>query len=140
MCVVNEGGTPPSQGRKEVLDLTFCNSEISNLISNWHVSKEPSLSDHNHIIFELSINALSTIENLNPRKTDWESFSNLVAIESIHLPLIFKSLYELERGAQQLNSILINCYNKSTSLVPRTIGKPIWWSPELTRLRSVSRK
>jgi hypothetical protein len=39
--------------RKEVIDLTLGTNEIANLVGNWHVSDEVSLSDHRYICFEL---------------------------------------------------------------------------------------
>jgi hypothetical protein len=39
--------------RKEVIDLTLGTNKIGNLVSNWHVSDEPSLSDHNNICFQI---------------------------------------------------------------------------------------
>jgi hypothetical protein len=41
------------RNRKEVIDLTLGTNEIANLVSNWHVSDETSLSDHRCICFEL---------------------------------------------------------------------------------------
>jgi hypothetical protein len=40
--------------RQEVIDLTLGTNKIGNLISNWHVSDEPSLSDHRYICFTIS--------------------------------------------------------------------------------------
>lgn len=34
---------------KEVIDLTLGNNKVGNLVSNWHVPDEPSLSGHKYI-------------------------------------------------------------------------------------------
>jgi hypothetical protein len=39
--------------RKEVIDLTIRTNKIGDLVSNWHVSDEPSLSDHRYICFQI---------------------------------------------------------------------------------------
>jgi hypothetical protein len=41
--------------RKEVTDLILETNKILNLVSNWHVSGEPSLSDHRYIRLLLGI-------------------------------------------------------------------------------------
>jgi hypothetical protein len=38
--------------RKEVIELTLGTNKIGNLVSNWHASDEPSLSDHKYICFQ----------------------------------------------------------------------------------------
>jgi hypothetical protein len=46
--ILNHGKEPTFEvcNRKEVIDLTLLRTNIGNLVSNWHVSDEPSLSDH----------------------------------------------------------------------------------------------
>jgi hypothetical protein len=39
--------------RKEVIDLTLGTNKIANLVCNWHVSDETSLSDHRYICFQM---------------------------------------------------------------------------------------
>jgi hypothetical protein len=44
--ILNHGNEPTFvvRNRKEVIDLTLGTNNIANLVSNWHVSDEPSLS------------------------------------------------------------------------------------------------
>ena len=46
--IVNQGNDPTFviSKRKEVRDLTLTTDKKQNLVTNWHVSDEPSLSDH----------------------------------------------------------------------------------------------
>jgi hypothetical protein len=46
--ILNHGNEPTFVvcKRKEVTDLTLGTNNIVNLVSNWHVSDEPSFSDH----------------------------------------------------------------------------------------------
>jgi hypothetical protein len=41
------------RNRKEVIDLTLGTNKTGDLVSNWHVSDEPSLSDHRYICFQI---------------------------------------------------------------------------------------
>jgi hypothetical protein len=46
--ILNHGNEPTFVvcNKKEVIDLTLGTNNIANLVSNWHVADEPSLSDH----------------------------------------------------------------------------------------------
>jgi hypothetical protein len=50
--ILNQGNEPIFVvcNRKEVIDLTLGTNNIGNLVSNWHVSGEPSFSDHRYIL------------------------------------------------------------------------------------------
>lgn len=141
ICVLNEGREPTYSfnGREEVLDISFCSPETFPLIKNWHVSKEISLSDHRHIIFDVSLASNPTAQKRNPRKTDWDLFSNIIRVEMDNLPTRFVDSYETEEGANRLNDSLQFAYNHSTKLTRYTRDQPIWWSDELSKLRSKSR-
>jgi hypothetical protein len=49
--IFNHGNEPTFVvcNMKEVIDLTLGSNKIVNLVSNWHVSDELSLSDHRYI-------------------------------------------------------------------------------------------
>ena len=53
--ILNYGNTPTFviSNRKEVIDLTLWTDKIVDLVSNWHVSDEISLSDHRYIVFQV---------------------------------------------------------------------------------------
>jgi hypothetical protein len=50
-------------------------NNIGNLVSNWHVSDEPSLSDHRYICFEIG-KITHQVTFRDPRKTNWESYKD----------------------------------------------------------------
>jgi hypothetical protein len=65
LYILNCGNEPTFMvsNRKEVIDLTLGTNEIANLVSNWHVSDETSLSDHRYICFQLgNINKSSYLQ------------------------------------------------------------------------------
>jgi hypothetical protein len=49
--ILNQGNEPTFEvcNRKEDIDLTLGTNKISNLVSDWHVSGEPSLLDHRYM-------------------------------------------------------------------------------------------
>jgi hypothetical protein len=57
--------------RKEVTDLTLGTDKIGNLVSNWHVSDEPSLSDHRFICFQTGNTQLIMLPYPQSSSTLW---------------------------------------------------------------------
>jgi hypothetical protein len=71
--VLNHGNDPTFvvSNRKEVIDLTLGTNKIANLVSNWHVSDETSLSDHRYICFQIGNILINQVTYRNPRRTNW---------------------------------------------------------------------
>jgi hypothetical protein len=63
--ILNQGNKPTFviSNRREAIDLTLRTNWIGNLVRNWKVSDEPSLSDHRYIIFQID-NVENTVELL----------------------------------------------------------------------------
>ncbi|KAL7725566.1 hypothetical protein ACLKA6_003186 [Drosophila palustris] len=57
ISILNRGDEPTfiNAIRGEVLDLTICSNIMLANVSNWHVSNEISMSDHQHIRFEIGV-------------------------------------------------------------------------------------
>ena len=55
--ILNSGNTPTFQtvNRMDVLDLILCSKALEGDVVGWIVSNEPSLSDHEHIVFRLLV-------------------------------------------------------------------------------------
>jgi hypothetical protein len=72
--ILNRGNKPTfcNGYRSEVTDITLGSFGLLDN-ENWEVSMEPSLSDHQHILFTLW-GSLSVRLSRNPRGTDWGSF------------------------------------------------------------------
>jgi hypothetical protein len=60
--------------RQEVIDLTLGTDKVVDLVSDWRVSDETSLSDHRYIQFQVSDAEISKITYRNPKRTNWESY------------------------------------------------------------------
>ena len=59
--------------RQEVIDITLGSYGLTDIITHWEVSMEPSLSDHRHILFNLRGSA-PVLYIVSPRGTNWGSF------------------------------------------------------------------
>jgi hypothetical protein len=73
--ILNLGNEPTFvvRNKKEVIDLTLGTNKIGDLVSDWHVSDEPSLSDYRYICFEIGNLTTNYITFRNPKRTKWES-------------------------------------------------------------------
>jgi hypothetical protein len=64
------------RSRKEVIDLTLGTNKIGDLVSNWHVSDELSLSDHRYICFQIGNITTNYVTFRNPKRTKWEPYND----------------------------------------------------------------
>jgi hypothetical protein len=73
--ILDSGNQPTFRNsvREEVLDVTLGSCGLLAKITDWEVSKEPSLSDHRHILFTLRGSIPAPLIR-NPRGTNWGSF------------------------------------------------------------------
>jgi ABC-type lipopolysaccharide export system ATPase subunit len=71
LSILNKGSKPTFviSNRKEVIDLTLGTDKIGNLVTNWHVSDEISLSDHRYIVFQVGDLEVTRLTNRNTKGT-----------------------------------------------------------------------
>lgn len=138
LCILNEGADPTfiSNGREEVLDLTICSPLLIPLMKDWHVSPKPSFSDHMHIVFSLTKDISSDPSKRNPRKTNWNIFTDIIKKEAVQLPTVFTNPKQIEEGANRIEHLLLNAYNSSTYIKVLKEDKPKWWTQELEELKT----
>jgi hypothetical protein len=84
--------------RKEVIDLTLATNKIVNLISNWHVSDEPSLSDHRYICFQIGNISINQATFRNPRRTSWESYKDNLKVNLETLSRRIRTIKDIDRS------------------------------------------
>jgi hypothetical protein len=70
--ILNKGYKPNFiiSNRKEVINLTLGTDKIRDLVTNWHVSDEISLSDHRYIVFQVGDLELTRLTYRNPMRTN----------------------------------------------------------------------
>ncbi|XP_030759768.1 uncharacterized protein LOC115885120 [Sitophilus oryzae] len=127
--------------RKEVLDITVSSNYLSNRISNWRVSSEPSCSDHRHIQFEISVGERTLLQYRDPKCTDWEGYNRSL----VHLlePTIVKvrDRDEIEIAAEQLRCAIITAYSENCPLkTNKDNRKSSWWNNKLDKRRKEVRQ
>ncbi|XP_037929185.1 uncharacterized protein LOC119666118 [Teleopsis dalmanni] len=142
--ICNVGNTPTfvTISRKEVLDITIGNTRGCELVKNWRVSSEPSMSDHRILRFDIEGSPINKKILRNPRKTNWENYTENLKYNLVQLGLdeIIQNEIQLENYLENLNGAILNAYEDSCplSLINSTKDVP-WWNNDLKNLRNTVR-
>jgi len=74
--IVNQGNDPTFviSKRKEIRDFTLRTDKIWDLETNWHVSDEPSFSDHRYRVSQIGDLEVTRSTHRNPKRINWESY------------------------------------------------------------------
>ena len=148
LVICNKGHEPTfvTQNRREVLDLTLTAIHSVNVVENWRVDPEPSLSDHRCIRFDITFCAVPQIVSYrNREKTDWTLFTKTSQdlLQSL-TPRRLEGVEEIEEMAQGVTSALTVAIDKACPVRPVKLtfasDKKVWWNAELQKLRSEARR
>ncbi|PNF28303.1 hypothetical protein B7P43_G05453 [Cryptotermes secundus] len=106
--ILNHGNQPTFVvcNRKEVTDLTLGTNNIGNLVSNWHVSDEPSLSDHRYICFKISNIRVDQVTYRNPKRTNWESYKDDIKVNLGTISRNIRTIKDVDRSVDQFQGLL----------------------------------
>lgn len=143
LTIANVGNKPTfvTKTRQEVLDLTCCTSKVSDIIKNWHVSEEPSCSDHRQIRFDLDTSLVET-KYRNPRGTNWQGFKESLSKSLKGGRTSVRVVEDIEQAVEQVNKAIVSAYHENCpEKTKRHNGeKTVWWNKNLERLRTEVRK
>ncbi|XP_026316721.1 uncharacterized protein LOC113227862 [Hyposmocoma kahamanoa] len=138
--ILNKGTTPTFVNKRSrtIIDLTLASDGAANLVHDWHVSEEASLSDHRWIRFNLETVIKVQQPKRNPRKTDRKIYTDKLhqSLEKPVAPGRLLDTAQIEIQVKELTSNILKSYNSACPLsdpAPRQGHQ--WWGPELERLR-----
>ncbi|XP_036146026.1 uncharacterized protein LOC118646681 [Monomorium pharaonis] len=100
-------------------------------VTGWRVSDELSLSNHRQIIFRLAKVQAKVRTVRDPRKTDWDSFREDLAVGFREFPRRHGTPQEIELCVEHLQRVLVgsfedNCPEKTV----RNTREVAWWNPQ----------
>jgi hypothetical protein len=95
---------------KEVIDLTQGTNKIGNLVSNWHVSGEPSLSAHRYIRFQIDNITSERVTFRNQRRNNWESYKDDLNVNLEIISRNIRTIKDIDRSVDQLQRAIILSY------------------------------
>jgi hypothetical protein len=140
--VLNKGNKPTFTGsnRQEVTDLTLGTDNIGDLLSNWHVSDETSLSVHRYILFQAGDLEILRVTYCNPKRTNWESYWEDLKVNLGFVPNDVHSVWDTELAVDLVQDTILSSYHQyfpaRVVLLPRTVP---WWNEELSYLKASTR-
>jgi hypothetical protein len=140
--ILNQGNEPTFVvcNRKEVIDLTLGTNKIGNLVSNWHVSDEPSLSDRRHICFQIGNITTEIVTFRNPRRTNWESYKDNLNVNLEIISRNIRTIKDIDRSFVQLQrDISLSYYHNCPAKTTRLPRNALWWIKTLRGLRDKTR-
>jgi hypothetical protein len=143
VSILNRGSAPTfiNAIRQEVLDLTLASSFLANFVEDWHVSNEPSLSDHQQIRFNIKTEYRWEESYRVPRRTNWTLYRRRVQTKTNCLSTSIDHVVDLENAVDNLNEILIQSYEESCQPRRRVTNRDTpWWNDKLEALRREVRK
>lgn len=142
--MVNNVGSEPTfvtRVRREVLDLTISSVLLSNKITNWRVSSEPSCSDHRHIQFSIDLGYNPVTQYRDPRRLDGDGYKLSLANHLQHGIITVTNCDQVEIAAEQLRTAVIAAYHENCPLkVKRDNRNTSWWNHELQKSRKEVRR
>jgi hypothetical protein len=141
--ILNKGNKPTFvvTNRQEVIDLTLRTDNIRDLVSNWHVSDETSLSDHRYILFQVGDLDISRITYHNPKRTNWESYREDLKVNLGAVPRVVHLVRDVELAVDLVQQAILSSYHQNRparmALSPRRVP---WWNKELSHLKASTRR
>lgn len=136
LVIANWRNNPTFRRREQtsIIDLTMATNDMRPRISDWHVSDEESLSDHNYILFNICSDGRRTTRD-KPKAKGWQS-------KMLDSRKLRDALHEMDNtgiitSAKTLSNKLDEICEKSmTKTNSSKKGKPAyWWIEEIAQLR-----
>lgn len=143
IAINNTGNEPTFVNaiRKEVLDLTMSDMGTSSTIRYWHVSEEPSLSDHRYVRFDIRIPQKAGAMVRIPKRTNWPVFTDRLQDNLAGLQNSIDCVTDLDNVADNLTRAIIDAYHSSSPQVRVSGTRDVpWWTSILETKRKTVRK
>ena len=105
--------------------MTLGTDKIGDLVTNWHVSDEISLSDHRHIVFQVGDLEVTRLTYHNPKRTNWESYQEDLKVNLWVVPRVIHSGLDVELAVDMFQQAFLSSYHQNcparVALSPRTV-------------------
>ncbi|GJQ67895.1 hypothetical protein Trydic_g16655 [Trypoxylus dichotomus] len=105
LVTLNRGNKPTfvTVSRAEVIDVTVCTPRFARWVKQWHVSDEPSLSDHRYIRFDIELPQVNKMYR-NPSNCNWDAYRERLIEELERCPRRFKTTVDIELSSEGLQT------------------------------------
>ncbi|XP_008217413.1 uncharacterized protein LOC103318064 [Nasonia vitripennis] len=134
MDFLNTGSRPTFRNavREEIIDITLAFRNVWSEVMDWRVSKEVSMSDHQHIVFRLK---------RNPRKINWVGYREELKAKISSFRVTYETTEDIDHCSRILRDIIISFYENNCELrLKRPSKSAPWWNKSLEkRMKKVRR-
>jgi hypothetical protein len=131
------GHTFVISNRKEVTDLTLGTDKIGDLVTNYHIFDEISLSDHRNTVFQVGDLEVTRLTYCNPKRTNWESYREDLKVNLGVVPRVIHLVRDVELAVDMLQHAILLSYHQNcparVAVSPSTVP---WWNKELSHLKA----
>ncbi|MEL7520088.1 MAG: reverse transcriptase domain-containing protein, partial [Cyanobacteria bacterium J06553_1] len=141
-CNVGNKPTFRVANRSEVLDLTLANQAMVDRVGGWHVSDNPSLSDHAYMRFTVS-HDVGRGKLVKPMgRTDWALFNRALSARVPPADAVLDSQEDIDSAAEGITDAILSAHD--IACPPRWVSSRCksspWWNSGLDNLRKQTRQ
>jgi hypothetical protein len=139
--ILNKGNKPTFavSKRQRVIDLTLGADKVVDLVSNWHVSDETSLSDHRYILFQVNDIEISKITYRNPKRPNWESHWEDLKVNLGAVLRVVHSVRDVELAVDLVQHAILSYHKNCPARMALSPRRVPWWNKELSCLKASTR-
>jgi len=122
--ILNKGKEPTfvTSNRKEVIDLTLGTYNIGDVVINWHVCNEISLSNHRYTLLQAGDLQVSRLIYSGPKRTNWESYREDIKVRLGFVPRVMHTVRDIELALGMLRQAILRSYHQNCP--PRVVVSP----------------
>jgi hypothetical protein len=126
---------------KEVIHLTLGTDKIVDLVTNWHVSDEISLSDDTYKVFQLCDLEVARPKYYDPKRTNSESYQEDLKANIWAVPRTIHLVRYVELAVNMLQQAILSFYHQNCpARVVQSSRTAPWWNKELIHLTASTRQ
>jgi hypothetical protein len=116
--ILNQGNKPTLviSNRKEIIDLTLWKNWTGNLVRHWHVSDEPSSSDHRFILFQIRSGDITGVTFCDPKRSDSKSYEDDLILNFEATPHYVCSVQDAELAIDWMQESMPSSYSATVQL------------------------
>ncbi|XP_029054859.1 uncharacterized protein LOC114882147 [Osmia bicornis bicornis] len=143
--ILNAGSAPTfvTTRRQEVMELIWGSAKVTQVVKDWQVRNEVTLSDHRLITFNLKGEREDSPGKVywNSKATNWALYKEGLAGRLKGHRQRPRTIGKIERAVEHLSSVITQAYEAACPTKTRNSSKRVpWWNRELDKAGGEGRK
>lgn len=149
LVVLNNNTEPTFVGHRgtSFIDVTLANQDMYEIINDWKLTEDESLSEHKYISFAISDGRRAETEphrtGYCTKRANWTRFREIIAAQA---DTLIREINECETTdgldsiAKEISDTVVNACDRSMPRRKAFQNSVPWWTPELTEFRRETNK